>query len=179
MLFRSTAIYYDPDPAGGSVIAEDQDFVDVYYEMPDEGFDVTKISPWLLRIELDRKRMLDKKLTMEKIADRISESFGDDIHCIYKDDNAEKLILRIRIMNNNASKSENIEDDDENDGQIEDDAFLKYIEQHILTEMDLQGIKEIQKVYMSKPNDDAKKRVFIGGVVEVIFLGFGDFSKMI
>merc|ERR1712176_381561 len=93
----NTAIYYDPDPAGGSVIAEDQDFVDVYYEMPDEGFDVTKISPWLLRIELDRKRMLDKKLTMEKIADRISESFGDDIHCIYNDDNAEKLILRIRI----------------------------------------------------------------------------------
>jgi len=50
----NTAIYYDPDPQN-TVIAEDQEFVNVYYEMPD--FDPTRISPWLLRIELDRKRM--------------------------------------------------------------------------------------------------------------------------
>ena len=50
----NTAIYYDPDPQN-TVIAEDQEFVNVYYEMPD--FDVSRISPWLLRIELDRKKM--------------------------------------------------------------------------------------------------------------------------
>jgi DNA-directed RNA polymerase II subunit RPB1 len=50
----NTAIYYDPDPQN-TVIAEDQEFVNVYYEMPD--FDPSRISPWLLRIELDRKRM--------------------------------------------------------------------------------------------------------------------------
>lgn len=50
----NTAIYYDPDPEN-TVIKEDQEFVNVYYEMPD--FDPTRISPWLLRIELDRKRM--------------------------------------------------------------------------------------------------------------------------
>lgn len=50
----NTAIYYDPDPQN-TVIPEDQEFVNVYYEMPD--FDPTRISPWLLRIELDRKRM--------------------------------------------------------------------------------------------------------------------------
>lgn len=50
----NTAIYYDPDPQN-TVIREDQEFVNVYYEMPD--FDPTRISPWLLRIELDRKRM--------------------------------------------------------------------------------------------------------------------------
>ena len=60
----NTAIYYDPDPQN-TVIAEDQEFVNVYYEMPD--FDVSRISPWLLRIELDRKRMTDKKLTMEQV----------------------------------------------------------------------------------------------------------------
>ena len=42
----NTAIYYDPDPQN-TVIAEDQEFVNVYYEMPD--FDPTRISPWLLR----------------------------------------------------------------------------------------------------------------------------------
>ena len=60
----NTAIYYDPDPQS-TVINEDQEFVNVYYEMPD--FDVSRISPWLLRIELDRKRMTDKKLTMEQV----------------------------------------------------------------------------------------------------------------
>ena len=51
-------------------IAEDQEFVNVYYEMPD--FDPSRISPWLLRIELDRKRMTDKKLTMEQISEKIT-----------------------------------------------------------------------------------------------------------
>ncbi|KAK8379225.1 hypothetical protein O3P69_019223 [Scylla paramamosain] len=50
----NTAIYYDPDPQN-TVVIEDQEFVNVYYEMPD--FDVSRISPWLLRIELDRKKM--------------------------------------------------------------------------------------------------------------------------
>ena len=65
----NTAIYYDPDPMN-TVIQEDQDFVNVYYEMPD--FDVSRISPWLLRLELDRKRMTDKKLTMEQISEKIT-----------------------------------------------------------------------------------------------------------
>lgn len=84
------------------MIGEDQDFVNVYYEMPD--FDVSRISPWLLRIELDRKRMTDKKLTMEQISEKINLGFGDDLNCIFNDDNAEKLILRIRIMNNDEGK---------------------------------------------------------------------------
>jgi len=65
----NTAIYYDPDPLN-TVIVEDQEWVSIYYEMPD--FDVTRISPWLLRVELDRKRMTDKKLTMEQISEKIT-----------------------------------------------------------------------------------------------------------
>ena len=49
----------------------------MYYEMPD--FDASRISPWLLRIELDRKRMTDKKLTIEQISEKINAGFGDDL----------------------------------------------------------------------------------------------------
>ena len=84
----NTAIYYDPDPLN-SVIAEDQEFVNVYYEMPD--FDTSRISPWLLRIELDRKRMTDKKLTMEQIAEKINAGFGDDLNSLFGDDNVSVL----------------------------------------------------------------------------------------
>ena len=30
--------------------------------------------------------------------------FGDDLNCIFNDDNAEKLVLRIRIMNSDENK---------------------------------------------------------------------------
>nr|GEW48060.1 DNA-directed RNA polymerase II subunit 1 [Tanacetum cinerariifolium] len=33
------------------------------------------------------------------IAEKINLEFGDDLTCIYNDENAEKLILCIRIMN--------------------------------------------------------------------------------
>lgn len=101
----NTAIYYDPDPMN-TVVNEDQEFVNVYYEMPD--FDTTRISPWLLRLELDRKRMTDKKLTMEQIAEKISSHFGEDLNCIFNDDNAEKLVLRIRLMSNENMKHDEV-----------------------------------------------------------------------
>ena len=65
----NTAIYYDPDPQN-TVIAEDQDFVNVYYEMPD--FDVSRISPWLLRIELDRKKMTGKIFFIVQLFAKVS-----------------------------------------------------------------------------------------------------------
>ncbi|XP_066583647.1 DNA-directed RNA polymerase II subunit RPB1 [Prorops nasuta] len=152
----NTAIYYDPDPQN-TVIAEDQEFVNVYYEMPD--FDPTKISPWLLRIELDRKRMTDKKLTMEQIAEKINAGFGDDLNCIFNDDNAEKLVLRIRIMNSDDSKFQDTEV--ETVDKMEDDTFLRCIEANMLSDMTLQGIEAIGKVYMHLPQTDSKKRIII------------------
>ncbi|XP_057339128.1 DNA-directed RNA polymerase II subunit RPB1 [Microplitis mediator] len=152
----NTAIYYDPDPQN-TVIAEDQEFVNVYYEMPD--FDPTKISPWLLRIELDRKRMTDKKLTMEQIAEKINVGFGDDLNCIFNDDNAEKLVLRIRIMNSDDNKFQDA--DEESVDKMEDDMFLRCIEANMLSDMTLQGIEAIGKVYMHLPQTDAKKRIIV------------------
>ncbi|KAH8273032.1 hypothetical protein KR018_000950 [Drosophila ironensis] len=151
----NTAIYYDPDPQR-TVIGEDQEFVNVYYEMPD--FDPTRISPWLLRIELDRKRMTDKKLTMEQIAEKINVGFGEDLNCIFNDDNADKLVLRIRIMNNEETK---FQDDDEAVDKMEDDMFLRCIEANMLSDMTLQGIEAIGKVYMHLPQTDSKKRIVI------------------
>lgn len=152
----NTAIYYDPDPQR-TVIAEDQEFVNVYYEMPD--FDPTRISPWLLRIELDRKRMTDKKLTMEQIAEKINAGFGDDLNCIFNDDNADKLVLRIRIMNNEDNKFQ--DNEEETVDKMEDDMFLRCIEANMLSDMTLQGIEAISKVYMHLPQTDSKKRIII------------------
>lgn len=137
---QATEVWYDPDPTS-TIIEEDVDFVKSYYEMPDEEIAPEKISPWLLRIELNREMMVDKKLSMADIAEKINLEFDDDLNCIFNDDNADKLILRIRIMNDEAPKGEL------ND-EAEDDVFLKKIESNMLTEMALRGIPDINKVFI-------------------------------
>ncbi|XP_037492745.1 DNA-directed RNA polymerase II subunit RPB1 [Jatropha curcas] len=138
---QATEVWYDPDPMS-TIIEEDAEFVKSYYEMPDEEVAPEKISPWLLRVELNREMMVDKKLNMADIAEKINLEFDDDLTCIFNDDNAEKLILRIRIMNDEAPKGEL---DDES---AEDDVFLKKIESNMLTEMALRGIPDINKVFI-------------------------------
>lgn len=144
---QATEIWYDPEPMS-TLIEEDVEFVRSYYEMPDEDVAPEKISPWLLRIELNREMMVDKKLSMADIAEKINLEFDDDLTCIFNDDNAEKLILRIRIMNDEAPKGEASE-------QSEDDVFLKKIESNMLTEMALRGIPDIRKVFIK---EDKKNR---------------------
>ena len=44
---------------------------------------------------------------------------------------------------------------------MDDDVFLRCIEANMLTDMTLQGIEAISKVYMNLPNEDNKKRVTV------------------
>jgi len=149
----ATEIYFDPDPVN-TIIEEDQDFVRAYFLMPEEDIPTSNLSPWVLRIELSREKMTDTKLTLQEIAERIHADFSGDLNCIYNYDNAEKLILRIRI-NNDEDKGQ------EQDASVgDDDVFLKQIESNMLTEMDLKGIDGIKKVFIredkNKVTIDAK-----------------------
>ena len=102
--------------------------------------------------------MTDKKLTMEQISEKINAGFGDDLNCIFNDDNAEKLVLRIRIMNSDDGKNDG---EEEQADKMEDDMFLRCIEANMLSDMTLQGLESIGKVYMHLPSQDDKKRFVI------------------
>ena len=85
-------------------ILTDRGHIELYCPSPRVG-DAEFQQPWSShRLELDRRRMTDKKLTMEQIAEKINHHFGDDLNCIFNDDNAEKLVLRIRLMSGDDSK---------------------------------------------------------------------------
>lgn len=106
--------------------------------------------------------MTDKKLTMEQISEEITKYFGEDLNCIFNDDNAEKLVLRIRVMHNNpGDKNDDADTNEEQVDKMQDDQFLKLIEQNILSDMSLQGIESIAKVYMTQPIEKEKKRIDI------------------
>lgn len=142
MVIVSTEIIYDPAPQN-TVVEEDKEFVEAYFMMPDEDMNIDAMSPWLLRIELDREMMADKRLTMADIATKIQEDFGSDLHIIFNDDNAEKLIVRIRMINSDGLPTEEEPTGEDNRG----DLILRN-KSELLMEMKLLGISGINRVFM-------------------------------
>ncbi len=48
---------------------------------------------------IHRSMMVDKKLTMDDIQAKISEEYGELLEVIVSDTNAPKLVVRVRIFN--------------------------------------------------------------------------------
>ncbi len=147
-----TEIWYDPvmyppeEDVPATIVAEDDDFVRAYYEMPDEEIEPGRISPWVLRIELDREAMSDKNLSIQDITNRINDEYGtEELHVICNDDNADKLVLRVRVVQD--AEGEKTDEPEEHSDQH----FLRKIETSMLSQMTLQGIPGIKRVFMREP----------------------------
>ncbi|CAE7762340.1 polr2a [Symbiodinium necroappetens] len=143
-----TQIFWDPDPEH-TLVEEDQEWVSLYYELPDEDENPQRCGPWLLRIQLSNKVMTDKKLTVREVGERILSDFQNDLDCIFTDDNAEELVLRIRLL----KEPDQIgvaprRFDPRDDTEDKNFKFLRTIEANILKEMTLKGIQGIKKVFM-------------------------------
>ncbi|KAF8875548.1 hypothetical protein CPB85DRAFT_540875 [Mucidula mucida] len=140
----SVEIWYDPNPSS-TIIEEDSTFVEAFFAIPDEETE-SKLhlqSPWLLRLELDRAKMIDRKLTMNYVAARISDSFKTDLFVIWSEDNSDKLIIRCRVIAGG-------DKDDEGMAGIEEDIFLRQLENTMLNSVSLRGVKGINRVFLTK-----------------------------
>ena len=80
---------------------EDLEFIQSYKEFS-ELFDIDNIeddiySPWILRLIFDKESLMNKKITIQEIQEAIKENShnDDDIECIYSDDNAQDVVMRI------------------------------------------------------------------------------------
>ncbi|KAJ2813929.1 DNA-directed RNA polymerase II core subunit rpo21, partial [Coemansia furcata] len=138
----ATEIWYDPDVTD-SIIEEDRDFVQLFYEIPDSRFPIEQTSPWLLRLELNRSMVVDKKLTVNEVVECISEEFKTGLQCFGSDDNAEKMVIRCRFVN-----TEGKDEEDEDEGRMAMDAFLRNIEEYMLENIVLRGVKGIRRTYI-------------------------------
>ncbi|KIJ45198.1 hypothetical protein M422DRAFT_251383 [Sphaerobolus stellatus SS14] len=137
-------IWYDPDPAT-TLIEEDKDFVEAFFAIPDAQIEQNMHlqSAWLLRLELDRAKMLDRKLEMSYVASKIAEAFSQDLFVIWSEDNAEKLIIRCRVIGG-------MEKDDDGLASVEEDVFLRQLENTMLNSVSLRGVKDIRRVFLVK-----------------------------
>ena len=141
-----TQIVYDPQPTT-SIIPEDKDWVEAYFELPEEDIDLSRCSPWVLRIQLDSKVMVDKKLSMREVGERILSEFAGDMQVIFTDDNNTDLVLRIRILRERIVK-EGDEMEEADDEEVDDYRFLLRLEEKLLSDIALKGIDGVKKVYM-------------------------------
>jgi DNA-directed RNA polymerase II subunit RPB1 len=135
-LLTNTEIFYD-ETDRATCIHEDQEFVDSYYEMlPDlDANNKDKIVEfkWLLRMEFDREAIMMKHIPMYLIEKCLNEELRSrqiDHTVIVSDDNAQKLICRIKV---NYS------------GGVEDPVnFLRDIEAKLLI-LKIKGVERIEK----------------------------------
>lgn len=138
----STEIWYDPDPRE-TKIEEDVDTVQSHFLIETDSEDLDHQSKWILRIVFDRKKLLDKDLTVEKVGMKLMDEYGADMSIIMSDDNAEVPVIRCRMKNIEQAKSQ----DDEVD--TEEDVMLKRLENHMLDEVTLKGVKGISRAFIN------------------------------
>eukprot|EP00890_Picochlorum_soloecismus_P003544 jgi/Picsp_1/4190/NSC_01699-R1_protein len=165
---HATEIYYDPDPRT-TVIEEDKEWVESFYDLNEGEVDLNTLYPWLLRIHLASDMMVDKKLLLSEVAEKISSMYADELHCLFNDDNAEKLILRIRVVNDEpiSKTGEGLGRYGGPGGDVGEDeqlAFIKRVEGSLLSLVSLQGIDNIRKVFLR----EAKKTQFVDETGEFV-----------
>ena len=138
----ASEIYYDPDPRS-TVIEDDEEIIQLHFSLLDDETEASldQQSPWLLRLELDRAAMNDKDLTMGQVGERIKETFRNDLFVIWSEDNAEKLIIRCRVVRPKSLDAET---------EAEEDHMLKKIENTMLENITLRGVENIERVVMMK-----------------------------
>jgi len=106
-----------------------QDFAKIigFNQCPDED-----LSNWVLRIIFNKEKMMNKKIYLKDIQDVIMRNDrGDDVQCVFSDDNAKELMMRIKVR------------EDKIDGDYID--FLKELEK-VLMSITIRGIPNVEKV---------------------------------
>ena len=92
--------------------------------------------------------MSDKNLTMEDIALKMVGGYGADVlHVICNDDNADRLVMRVRLILDGPTKDES----DVGGDSEEDYMFLKKFESNMLSQLTLRGVEGVTRVFMREP----------------------------
>ena len=131
-------IYFDPAETIGapSHIEKDSLFVELYSRF-DALVNKGEFSPWVLRLELDRQKMLDLSLTMIDIDRVLHEFYDEKVSVIFSDDNASEMAMRVRLLITSG----------EGDDLLTE---LKALEHNILDIVNIRGIEAVEKVRLSE-----------------------------
>jgi intein/homing endonuclease len=142
----ATEVYWDPPGDEGLATGMDEDdgILDIYRAFSDIHKCRSK-SPWVLRMKLNREKMYRLGLTMMDVYLRIYTAYSNQVECIFSDDNAPDLVLRIRLT------PEALKEVDSDDVL----AALKAMEHNLVSNILLKGMKGIKKVSMRLVSEES------------------------
>jgi DNA-directed RNA polymerase II subunit RPB1 len=166
-VIESIEICFDPLDTKSSINEDNSvmqlfnDFENMVDDCLDRVHEITEHSKWIIRMEIDKEKLLDKDLTMDDIYFALKSIYNDEISCIYSDYNDDKLIFRIRlnrILEALKKKKMNLQID-----QSDEIYLIKGFQETMLENVILRGIKNIKKVTVRKLSDNMS---FIDGKYE-------------
>ena len=159
-LVESIEICFDPDDLN-TLMSEDVDLMKEYNEFEkllddcNSSYDSSKDkSKWIIRMYMNKIEMLDKNITMDDLHFALMNSYNN-LTCMYTDYNSEKLIFRIRINKNlqllKKKKNKNVLESLDQSDEI---YLLRNLQEELLDNLILRGIKNIEKVTLRKISDN-------------------------
>jgi len=159
-LVESIEICFDPDDLN-TLMSEDVDLMKEYNEFEkllddcNSSYDTSKDkSKWIIRMYMNKIEMLDKNITMDDLHFALMNSYNN-LTCMYTDYNSEKLIFRIRINKNlqllKKKKNKNVLESLDQSDEI---YLLRNLQEELLDNLILRGIKNIEKVTLRKISDN-------------------------
>jgi DNA-directed RNA polymerase II subunit RPB1 len=153
-------IFYDPkNTIYETDIEGDSNILKVYKEFLSlengDDYDYEETSPWIIRFKFNKELMMENGIVMEDVYLAIMEYDIDRINFIYSDDNSKDLIGRISIKANIQGK----EDPELNGLHDQSDvlSIFKNIQEDMLSNVVIKGIKNITNIVMSEVNVYKKK----------------------
>ena len=143
-----SSIYYDPSD-DNTAVPEDNQFMEIYKLFNEiDPVENEVDSRWVLRLEFDRKELMNKNISMDDIYIAIFSIYKDEVSSHYTDDNAGKIIFRMRV------KIDGLKNDNR------DIIYLKNFEKTMLENVVIKGINKIESVNL---RSDKNNTVFEDG----------------
>ena len=143
-IINMSTIYYDEDELN-TEIEDDCEFMEIYKIFNKlESYEDDNLSKWVLRLEFDREKLMNKNISMDDIYMAIYSYYKDDVSCNYSDDNSGKMIFRIRL---------NLDTNKNDDRDI---IYLKNFEKYMLENIVIKGVNKITNVILRQDKNNTK-----------------------
>lgn len=152
---KSVQICFDPIEQSTNIIG-DQHMLDQFYEFEnmmkecfEDSEEPTQKSKWVVRMELDAEKLLDKNITMDDVHFAI-KTVNPDIDCVYSDYNDSNLVFRIRMNSDSLKKPKKSQGKTNTLDQSDEIYILKNFQDNLLNNIVLRGVSKITNVLPRK-----------------------------
>ena len=162
-VIKSVQICFDPNDKE-TTIHQDKELMEQYFEFQnmldscvDAQTDSTgQKSKWIIRMEIGPEILLDSNITMDDIHFAITNSYGNDVSCVYSDYNANNLVFRIR-MNSSVFQKKVKKGTPETLDQSDEIYMLRNFQESLLNNIVLRGVTGIKNVIPRKLQNNVVK----------------------